>query len=544
MKFARAAIAITLLGALAVSATPVTRAAARHSWTQPDHLRIGVVRDFDSLNPILSDQLAVTNLAQFLYSGLLRYDDNGNQIPDVATVVPSRANGGISADGKTITYHLRHDVKFSDGVPLTADDVVFTYHQVINPNNNVANRYPYELPRDVVAPDKYTVVVHLKQRSAPFLAIAFVCGVQGAIVPKHLLDGKADLNHDAFNSHPVGSGPYMVTRYTAGNVVEMATNPHYFRGAPKIARVSYRIIPSENTLLVATQTHEIDFYNDAPEQQYKTLQTLDGLRVVAKVVNSREWITFGTRRAPFDDVRVRQAAAFAIDWTALARNVYLSVDLPGTTATDVFPQGWAYTPVADPYPHDVGRAKALLAQAGWKPGPDGVMMKNGKRLEVELVTTNGVLPRQTAEVLIQQQLREAGIVAMIHNATPNALFDSYGANGILDRGRFNLALFGWTTTPDPDDTSTAGPGQVPPAGPNVSGLRDAELGQLQTQGAATYERSARRPIYAKIERRLAEQLPYRTIVWRANINAYNDDLRNVRPAPAQSDFWNIADWSF
>src|SRR6202011_357112 len=125
----------------------------------------------------------------------------------------------------------------------------------------------YDQALSVTAPDPRTVVVRLKAPSSPFVAGFFSCVVQGVILPKHLLDGKRDLNRDPFNIRPVGSGPYAVVRYEPGSRIEMAPNPYWYGGKPGLSRVTYRIIPNENSLLVALRAHEIDFYAGAPEGQ-------------------------------------------------------------------------------------------------------------------------------------------------------------------------------------------------------------------------------------------------------------------------------------
>ncbi|MFN2459978.1 MAG: ABC transporter substrate-binding protein [Candidatus Velthaea sp.] len=532
--------ALAALLAVVVAFAPAA-AAARHAWTKPGVLRIGVVRDLDFLNPLLSGQAGVTDLAQFIFSGLIRYDDRGEPIPDAATSVPSRANGGISADGRTITYHLRKNITFSDGHPLTAEDVVFTWQQVLNPNNNVPYHFPYDQADRVYAKDPYTVVAHLREPSAPFIVAFMRCGNQGVILPKHLLAHERDLNKVPYNMKPVGSGPFVVDRYQPGVGLELSANRRYWGGKPKLERVVYRIIPTENSLLIALQTHEIDFYFGAPEQQYKTLRAMDGMKVSAVPFSQYEQLTFNARRAPFDDINVRLAAAHAIDWEALARTVYLDVDLPGSG--DIFPRSWAYDGNIRPYAHDVAKARELLERAGWKAGLDGIRVKDGKRLEVDIATVAGVIVRQNAEVLIQQQMREAGFDVQVRNAQASMLFTSFQAGGILATGKFDMGIYAWVKNPDPDDTETLAPDRVPPGGANYTGIRDPEIGRLQAAAAREYDRAKRKPLYARLQQRIHALLPFQTMVWRANIDAYNEDLQNFRPVPAVSDFWNVADWS-
>jgi peptide/nickel transport system substrate-binding protein len=160
-----------------------------------------------------------------------------------------------------------------------------------------------------------------------------------------------------------------------------------------------------------------------------------------------------------------------------------------------------------------------------------------------MVTVAGVITRQNAEVAIQQQLRAIGVDLQVHNGPANLLFAPLGAGGLLASGKFDLAIYAWTQFPDPDASQTSGPESIPPHGANYSGVADAELGRLQAQARATYDRAQRKKLYARIERRLGEVLPYHTIVWRANVNAWNEDLHNVKPAQAVSDFWNVGSWT-
>ncbi|HYZ15123.1 MAG TPA: peptide ABC transporter substrate-binding protein [Candidatus Acidoferrum sp.] len=533
---------VAAAGALLACALPLV-APARLPQTEAGHLRIGVLRDVDSINPLLSTQAASTDLAQLIFSGLIRYDDRGDPIPDAAEAVPTRANGGISADGKTITYHLRRNVVFSDGAPLTARDVVFTWHAILNPANNVPQHFPYDLAQSVVARDPRTVVVRLREPNAAFVALFMRCGTQGAILPEHLLGAKHDLNQNPYNRQPIGSGPFVVTSYQPGSAIELARNPRWWGPhQPALQRISYRFIPNENSLLIALRTHEIDFYYEAPEQQFRELRGIPGVHVSAKPFMSYEQVAFNTRRAPFDDVRVRQAAAYAIDWRALERSVYLSVDLPGVT--DVFPLSWAYEPSVKHYPRDLTKSRALLDAAGWHVGGDGIRTRNGGRLSVLMRTVAGVIPRQNAEVMIQQELRDVGFDVQILNAPANLLFAPQGAGGLLAKGDFDAAIYGWTEVPDPaDDLQTLGPDRVPPYGVNFTGLRDPEIGRLQREGTRVYERERRKPAYRALQRREHELVPFETIVWRANIDAVSDDFQGFRPAVGVSDFWNPWDWS-
>ena len=509
-------------------------------WTIHGVVRIGAYEDLDNLNPVLSDELFATNVFQLLYSGLIDYDDRGNPVPDLALEVPTQANGGIGKDGKTITYHLRRGVTWSDGAPLTAADVKFTWEQILNPHNNVSYRYPYDEALSVDTPDPYTIVVHLKQPSAPFVANFMRNGSIGSVVPKHLLGGYADLNHLAFNTHPIGSGPFVLARWDPGSLLDMRPNLHYFRGPPKLAEIQYRIIPNQNTLLTAVESHTIDIFLHATESQYAVLKSVPGYRVTAVPNLDYEHVAFNCARPPFNDVRVRRAIAYAIDWKRLNDDAYLGVDAPGMT--DQSPVMWSYDPHVTQYPHDPAKAKELLHAAGFVTGPDGVLERNGIRFVSDISTVVGNGTRLKAEELIQENLRDVGIELNVRNFPANLLFAAPGAAGILSNGKFDIALYGWTFSPDPDDTDTLGPDSVPPYGVNYTFYRDADIGRWQEGGRTHYARAERLPYYWKIQERIHDEVPFHTINWQSPINAVNTDLRNFRPVPAVADLWNAYEW--
>jgi peptide/nickel transport system substrate-binding protein len=539
---ATAAVALTL-GCSKIQTSTGGAIGGGNPWTIHGVLRVGSYEDLDNLNPLLTTQAFVSDVAQMVFSGLIDYDDHAEPVPDVALEVPSQKNGGISRDGKTITYHLRKGVRFSDGVPLTSADVKYTWEQIVNPDNNVGYRFPYD--RDHVAsvetPDDFTVVVHLRAPLAVFVAAFMRNGNIGAILPKHLLARYTDLNRIPYNNKPVGSGPFVVTSWEPGALLELRANPGYWRGPPKLKEVQYRIIPSQNTLLTDVMGHDIDLYYDAPEVQYATVRSLRGYRVTAVPNMTYEHVDFNCVRPPLNDVRVRQAIAYAIDWKKLADNVYFGLDTPGMADTP--PMSWAFDSSVKPYPHDLARARELLKEAGWAPDANGLLLKGGEPFRIDITTVAGVTTRAKAEELMQQDLRAVGIALDIHNYPANLLFATYGSGGILAHGRFYLSLYAWEyTNPDPDDTNTMGPDEIPPKGENYSFYSDPDVGMWQRAGQAHYDRARRRPYYLLLQHRYHDATPFHTIVWRANIDVVNADLRNFKPAPAVSDFWNSWEW--
>lgn len=184
----------------------------RHSWTIPGTVRIAIQAPPNTLNPLLASNTTESMLTRLTNDLLVSVDATGrNEVPMLAAQVPTLANGGISRDGLTITYKLRHNVLWHDGVQFTSKDVKFTWAAIMNSRNNVISRTGYELVRSVDTPDPYTVVFHMKQRFSP--AVNTLFGESDnpyTIVPAHLLAQYPDLNKVPYNTKPVGTGPFML----------------------------------------------------------------------------------------------------------------------------------------------------------------------------------------------------------------------------------------------------------------------------------------------------------------------------------------------
>lgn len=164
------------------------------------------------MNPLLLEGVTAYTFGELIYSYLTTYDERGDIVGDLARTVPSPANGGISADGRSLTFHLRHDARWQDGTPVTSRDVAFTYHAVMNPANNVPDRYGYDVVSAVETPDPYTFVIRLKRPFSPIISLFFGGDSNYPILPEHLLAKYPTINALAFNASPVGSGPYRFAR--------------------------------------------------------------------------------------------------------------------------------------------------------------------------------------------------------------------------------------------------------------------------------------------------------------------------------------------
>ncbi|GAC1521759.1 MAG: hypothetical protein NVS2B8_02130 [Vulcanimicrobiaceae bacterium] len=186
-----------------------------HAYTQPHVLRYATAEDITGLNQDLAQQAVVNYLSQLTAAWLFRFDKNNRPLPELATVVPTKANGGVSADGKTITYHLRRNVKWADGAPFSAQDVKFSFDVVNNKANNVTSRDGFDLITKIDTPDAATVVVRLREPYSLFIPTFFTtAGANPCVLPKHLLGSLPNINQAPYNNLPVGIGPFEYVAWT------------------------------------------------------------------------------------------------------------------------------------------------------------------------------------------------------------------------------------------------------------------------------------------------------------------------------------------
>jgi peptide/nickel transport system substrate-binding protein len=508
-------------------------------------LRVAIQRSPNTLNPVLSANTTEGFLNRLTFDTLVSVAGDGKTIvPILASEVPTTQNGGISKDGLTITYHLRGGVKWHDGAPFTSKDVKFSWQAMMNDQNNVNERVGYEDVRSVDTPNDTTVVFHLRRVFAPFVNTVFaesdspVC-----VIPEHLLAKYPDLNRVPFNQQPVGTGPFKVVRWVRGDHVELVANDDYFRGKPKLRSVVVREIPDENTSVNALRSHDIDWIFEASPQLYNTLKTIPNVKIVLNEQPQTLQLLVNTTRPGLDDVRVRRAIAYAIDKQSLVeRNT-------GGTAqvawADQPPFQWSYTADVMQYPPNPEKAKALLVEAGYASGPDGIMRKNGQPLAPVLSYNVENKTRQQVAVQLQSMLKAVGIAVQIRTYPANMLFATYGQGGVLTTGKYDLNVSGWIAGQDPDDHSEFACDQIPrpshPDGVNYTRYCSKEMDAAQAQALGSYDDTARKPAYAKIQQILARDLPIIYLWFPRQLQPIDPAFKGFAPNPV-NEAWNAYEW--
>jgi len=507
----------------------------------PAMLRIGMTSEPNSLSPLfaLSDYDGVVD--RLMFDVLVGLDANGELVPRLAQTVPSLANGGISKDGRTITYHLRRNVRWHDGAPFTSHDVAFSFAAIMNPANNVGNRHGYDQIAQVDTPDRATVVVRLKRPYAPALTTLFSDGGPNPILPAHLLEREADLNRAPFNQAPVGIGPYKFLRWDNGQSIELVANDDYYLGKPKLGRLSVRIVPDETTLTNQLRTHELDVYVLASVNAYGRLRSLPGVRTHLVPTHAAANVLINTSRPDLQDTRVRHAIAAAIDKRTIVRDLTFGA---GTVASEDLPSFmWAFDARARAEDYDPARARSLLAAAGWRPGADGIVAKSGRRLSLVFAYAQNNETSRLAVLQVQSYLRAVGIDAQLKGYNTALMFAPYAAGGIYQSGNFDLAWYTMTLGSDPDASGRFTSGAVPPHGQNYSRYRNADMDAAQAAGLTSFDPAVRRRAYARSQELLARDVPVVFVFWPMNIDASDARLRGFAPN-AVTPVWNAQDWSF
>jgi peptide/nickel transport system substrate-binding protein len=522
-------------------ATSGSGGASGPSGPHPDRLVMSSASDPKNLNPALASASPVLELSAFLYSYTVVYDDHAKPVPDAVTEIPTTENGGVSKDGLTITYKLRHGMKWHDGQEVTCKDMRFTWQVMMNPKNNVNTTEGWKEIKDVDCGDPYVAVVHLKHVYAPFLQQLWSLNGNGPILPEHLLgklnDDKGSLNTAPYNSAPVGSGPYKFVSWERGNQVRFEVNPDYYLGKPKINEIVYKIIPDQNTLATQLQTHELDFAWNLAAASYDRVKAIPGDTMVNPVIYTFDHIDFNLRRPMFADVRVRRALTYAIDRKSLLEKIRHGLGELSDTFLDPTLYPDAQAPDVMKYPYDPAKAKALLDEAGWTVGPDGIRVKNGQRLSFQLSTQT----ESTGGQLIQQQVQrfwhEVGADAVVKNY-PTPIFFDNTANGVLQGGKYDTAIFAWVGAADMDQSAIYSAHNFAPHGQNALFWDNAAATKAMDDANETVDAKRRIADYAVVQREFAKDDPSIILWFRKDIEVYTSALKDFTPTPViTTPFW-------
>lgn len=504
----------------------------------PHVLRVADISDPDHLNPYFSTMDLTYALTSLVYSYLVVADDNGRLQGDLIAQVPSLANGGISADGKTYTYRLRPGVRWHDGAPLTSADVKFSWQAVMNPRNNTFHREGYDQVASIDTPDAQTVVVHLQRRYPPFVTQFFAPLQEGGkgILPQHLLGKYASLNEAAYNAAPVGSGPFKFVKWERGRQIVFARNDAYYRGKPKLERIVFSIIPDDNTILNEVRLHHIDMVVSPPGVQYDRYKSLDGVSATLSPWNAQGIFIMNESHAGISDLQVRRAMTMAIDYDGLIEKVTHGV---GERAYDIVPPTAIGYTKNEPYRYDPAKANALLDAAGYKRGADGVRAKGGTRLDYTMAVISGSANQHAVSVQLQAMFAAVGMRLALKSYPYNTIF---APDGPIYGGSYDFAEYSMTMPWDPNLRFYLGCDKFYPAGENVYRYCNHEVDRLEAAGLASDDPAVREGVYHRAQPLIHASVPYVSLYEVRRVLVHSADLHHFAANPTGTPWFNAWEW--
>ena len=476
----------------------------------------GSIGDASNLIPLLSSDSTSHGIASLVFNGLVKYDKNINIVGDLAE------SWKISGGGLVITFRLRKGVKWHDGHPFTARDVMFTYQVTIDPKTPTAYAGDFLKVKKAEVLDDYTFRVTYDKPFAPALM-----SWGSAILPKHLLEGK-DITTSPLSRHPVGTGPYVFKEWVPGQKIVLVSNPDYFEGRPNIDGNFMRIIPDMATMFLELRANGIDRMNLTP--LHYTRQTENNL--FRKNFNKYRYLSFSytylgynLKNPLFADKRVRQAIAYGINKDEIIQGVLLGL---GREATGPYKTGtWVYNSHVKTYPYTPGKARELLADAGWKDTDgDGILDKDGQPFVFEIITNQGNEIRAKCAEIIQRRLGEIGVKVKIRILEWAAF-----VNDFINKRRFDATILGWTIPLDPDIYDVWHSSKMGPQELNFISYKNDEVDTLIEKGRGTFNQKERKKYYDRIQEIFAEEQPYLFLYVPDALPIIHARFRGIEPAP-------------
>jgi peptide/nickel transport system substrate-binding protein len=493
------------------------------------HLTEGSPTDVSQLTPYLAADTASSMVAGLLFESLLSCKSNGELIPQLAADLPR-----TSADGLTYTFKLRKNLRWSDGTPLTSEDVLFTYSLHWDPKYRAVNsprRQDFEAHvQSMAAPDPGTFVIKTTNVYAPFLVNMAGPGYSMGIVPKHVLgnvDARAINTHD-FNRNPtVVNGVFRFVRWDPGQQILLARNDNYWAGRSRLDRYVYKVLPDQVTVATQLKTGEVDIGSIVESLVDDLSAHSDTLSVSQFDIPAFDFFAYQmdpSRPASrlFADKAVRQALLFALDRQQMVDALYFK---HASVATGPIPpiQSWAYNRDAQPrYAHDKARAERMLDGVGWRKGASGIRERDGVPMRFQISTAAGSKVREGIVQVMQQQWAEIGV-----ECTPALIQFPQLVKQITNLRTFDAFMIGFTFGLDPDQSSLWHSRSTSAGGFNGFMYRSPIVDKLLDDAVGTLDHEQRRRLYYQFQNVLNEDVPAPILTFRKGFWGINGRVRGV-----------------
>jgi peptide/nickel transport system substrate-binding protein len=486
-------------------------------------------------------------------------DPDGNFQPVLATEIPTVDNGGLSADYLTVTWKLKPDLKWSDGEAFTSDDIKFTWEVLSNPASGATSTSGFDQITSVDTPDDLTAVVHY---STPF--VGYILQFNDGIFPRHAAGSPETMTTWDWNTHPVGMGPFVVSDWVSGDSITMEPNQNYYlAGQPYLDKLIFKIVPepAAQTAMMVTGEAQVHLWPGENKQEYDTLLAGIGEQVLVPGLWNAA-LDFNLSK-PFDgdptaavphpilgDIRVRQAISHAIDYNTLARDVITNVDV----STSPMAYGWYKCDLTRTYDYDPEAAKALLDEAGWKVGDDGIRVaqgalyaEDGTRLSLEMVSYSWD-PMQKGQQFIAENLKAVGIEAKLQTLDMSILFGTFAENGQLAIGDYDMDLYDRSFDIDPQGglanqySTTSIPGPDNQAGHNWTRWISTDADTYLAQAGGTFDLAARKEAYCKLGQLILDQVPQVFLFLFKDGYGFSNRVQGYHVSTWGTMTWDVQNW--
>ncbi|MFH1665847.1 MAG: peptide-binding protein [Candidatus Omnitrophota bacterium] len=496
-------------------------------WVPRDAYVSSGIGDARVLIPLFADDATSSSICALVYNGLTRVDKDLDIVGDLAE------RWEVSEDGRVITFYLHKNVKWHDGRPFTAEDVLFTYNTILAPENGCPYISSYSDISDIEAVDKYTVRFRYTRPYAPAL-LKFGMG----IIPAHLFRGLDNIRESPEARSPVGTGPYKYTVWESGQHIILKANADYFEHAPGIKRYVYRIIPDQAVQFLELVSGGIDSMDLTPYQyiyRSRTREFTENIEKYRYLAHAYTYIGYNLNDSLFSDRRVRQALSYAVNRKEIIDAVLLGMGQP---CTGPFLKGTPYyNESAEGYDYDPGKAVSLLGAAGWADTDnDGILEKDGAEFRFCIVTNQGNKAREDIATIVQDQWAKVGVKADIKVIAWSAFLDQF-----VNKKNFQAVILGWTLPLDPDIYSVWHSDSMGKGGLNFISYSNRRVDELIVRGRMEFDPDERAGIYRQIHRLISEDAPYTFMFFPYATPAVQKRFKGITPAPAGIGY-NFIDW--
>lgn len=478
---------------------------------------------------MIAGESSASAIASNIFNSLLKYDKNLELTGELAQ------SWNISSDQRTITFHLKPNLKWADGEPLTSSDVMFTWQTVTNDNTRTPYGADYKLVIKAETPDNITFRVTYAQPYAP--ALDSWSGLH--ILPKHLLQNQ-DINTTSFARNPVGSHYYKLDQWKSGESISLSRNENATQGQANIDRLISRIIPDRAAQFLELMADNIDSMSLNSIQYARIFPARPDLNekfsLYKELGNSYTYLGFNLKHKPFDDIRVRKAINYAIDKQEIIDGVLLGLGLP--VASPYKPGTRWSNPKLKPYAYNPQRAIELLKAAGFEDHDgDGILDKDGMPLAFEILT-NQNKEREMSAVLIQRRLKEIGIDVKIRVVEWATFISRF-----IKTGDFNVVLLGWGLGVEPDQYNIWHSSQQAPGQFNFIGYQNKKVDHLLEKGRLELNPDKRMKIYHDFAEILLEDSPIVYLYAGYGLPTMHKRIKGIdNPAPPAGIGHNAYEW--